>query len=240
MSLIPLDIIYEICRWSLPLYRVATLNRQFHEYMQGRIPELQRVHTVMETTENGFRYTLCGRLHRSSPLGGDDGPASMGIHDKIPQPLCSRYDFDQLNIDPKILIWYRHGKIHRSSGPPLGGEEGPAVINGMASYWFIDDQCHRDGGPAALLTNGDEIWYQHGKIHRDGGPALTSTDGINIWYQNDEIHRDGGPAATCSDGYEEWRQHGQLHREDGPAIIFPDGTVKWCRHGELYSPPDHP
>jgi len=41
----------------------------------------------------------------------------------------------------------------------------------------INDQRHRDDGPAIVSIFAGKHWYQHGKRHREDGPAVESPDG---------------------------------------------------------------
>ena len=75
-------------------------------------------------------------------------------------------------------------------------------VNGI-KRWYLNDQLHRENGPAEEWTNGTKCWYLLGKAHREDGPAMW-TDGTKHWYLD-----------------------GQRHREDGPAIEYSNGEVSW-------------
>lgn len=49
---------------------------------------------------------------------------------------------------------------------------------------------HRDGGPALIRPNGDQIYYQWGKVSREGGPAMIlPSEGIQKWVVSGEFVR---------------------------------------------------
>lgn len=73
-----------------------------------------------------------------------------------------------------------------------------------AEYWSLNDQYHREDGPAIIRNNGDVSWYLNGKLHRLDGPAVIYSNGTKYWHVNGERHRLDGPAfvgATGSTGY---------------------------------------
>jgi hypothetical protein len=125
---------------------------------------------------------------------------------------------DTTAVGDSVVYWTRqdvdyqtaekHGCLHRV-GAPAVIEIGP---NGYRSeQWCRDGECHRDDGPATLISYDGkpfrEEWQQHGQLHREDGPA-------SIVWSLDEI--DG---AIC----EEWFLNGLRARsDDGPASIFWD------------------
>jgi len=48
--------------------------------------------------------------------------------------------------------------------------------------WFINDQYHREDGPACEWANGDRYWCQNGQLHRADGPAIERVNGRKYWY----------------------------------------------------------
>jgi hypothetical protein len=48
--------------------------------------------------------------------------------------------------------------------------------------WRLNDQYHREDGPAIEYLDGDEDWYLHGDYHRTNGPAIVWHDGTASWY----------------------------------------------------------
>ena len=48
--------------------------------------------------------------------------------------------------------------------------------------WFKNNKLHRDGGPAAVYTDGTKHWFQNGKHHRIDGPAREYANGEKYWY----------------------------------------------------------
>jgi len=53
-------------------------------------------------------------------------------------------------------------------------------------YWYLNDKCHREDGPAIEFASGSKWWYINGKRHRVDGPAVEYYDGYKIWYINGE------------------------------------------------------
>jgi hypothetical protein len=48
--------------------------------------------------------------------------------------------------------------------------------------WYVDDQLHREDGPAVERADGTKQWYRDGKLHREDGPAIEWADGEKEWY----------------------------------------------------------
>lgn len=187
MHPISLDILYEICRWSISLYKVATLDRRFHEYMRTRVAELQANYTVI-TRDRNIRYFLFGRLHRV------DGPAVIGsIKMWFQMGRIHRVDGPAFESQ-SMQEWYCQGKWHRLDGPAIITSEGP-------SYWYQHGELHRVGGPAICNeSEGTYQWYQNGKRHRVDGPAVVNTKyGTRDWYLYGKLHRVGDLPLTSGD-----------------------------------------
>jgi hypothetical protein len=49
-------------------------------------------------------------------------------------------------------------------------------------FYYLNDQFHRENGPAIEFLNGTRYWYFNGKFHRTDGPAVDRADGTKIWY----------------------------------------------------------
>ena len=75
--------------------------------------------------------------------------------------------------------------------------------------WYLNDQLHREDGPAIERPNGTKYWYLNGKRHREDGPAIEYQDGDKIWYLNGKVHREDGPALEWSDGTKFWYLNGK-------------------------------
>lgn len=80
-------------------------------------------------------------------------------------------------------------------------------VDGTKNY-YLNDQFHRDDGPASEWVNGDKIWYKNGTIHREDGPAFEIT-ARKEWYFYGELHRIDGPAIECDDGAKYWYLYGE-------------------------------
>lgn len=47
--------------------------------------------------------------------------------------------------------------------------------------WFLNNEYHREGGPATEYINGNKFWYLDGDQHRRGGPAVEVAN-RRYWY----------------------------------------------------------
>jgi hypothetical protein len=83
-----------------------------------------------------------------------------------------------------------------------------------------------------VYTDGTKMWYLNNERHREDGPAIEHTDGSKKWFINDKLHREDGPAVEEANGTNVWYLNGQLHREDGPAVEYPNKTKYWYLNGE--------
>jgi hypothetical protein len=52
--------------------------------------------------------------------------------------------------------------------------------------WYLDDNLHREDGPAVELANGGKCWYLNGELHREDGPAVECVNGSKAWYLNNK------------------------------------------------------
>jgi hypothetical protein len=50
--------------------------------------------------------------------------------------------------------------------------------------WYLDDELHREDGPAIEDANGYKAWYLIGKLHREDGPAIEYSSGEKAWFLN--------------------------------------------------------
>jgi hypothetical protein len=81
--------------------------------------------------------------------------------------------------------------------------------------------------------DGSKRYYLNDQLHREDGPAIERVDGTKAWYQNGVLHRLDGPAYEGRVlGTRSWYQYGQRHRLDGPAIEWSDGRKFWYFHDE--------
>jgi len=81
-------------------------------------------------------------------------------------------------------------------------------------YWYLNDQLHREDGPAIEYANGDKSWYLNGKCHREDGPAVELANGNKLWYLNGKCHREDGPAIEYADGTKGWYLNGREVTEE--------------------------
>jgi hypothetical protein len=74
-----------------------------------------------------------------------------------------------------------------------------------SKYWYLNDQRHREDGPAEEYPNGTNKWFLNGKLHRTDGPAIEwGVGGCKEWYLNGERHREDGPAVEWDWGTKYW------------------------------------
>jgi len=62
------------------------------------------------------------------------------------------------------------------------------IIKRIYSYgtiYYLNNEFHREDGPACEYHNGNKLWYQYGKLHRADGPAVDHIDGHKQWWLND-------------------------------------------------------
>jgi hypothetical protein len=103
-------------------------------------------------------------------------------------------------------------------------------------FWYLNNQLHREDGPAVEIASGTKEWWQNGKLHREDGPARELKDGTKGWWMDGRLHREDGPAIEYTDGSQEWWMDGRLHREDGPAIYWATtGGQSYYLNGIAYS-----
>jgi hypothetical protein len=51
-------------------------------------------------------------------------------------------------------------------------------------FWYLNDNLHREDGPAVEWASGSKCWYLNGKCHREDGPAVEFANGTKEWYLN--------------------------------------------------------
>jgi uncharacterized protein YodC (DUF2158 family) len=94
-----------------------------------------------------------------------------------------------------------------------------------------------NGGELHEFTNGDRHWLLNNQFHREDGPAIEYYSGTKSWYLNGNLHREDGPAVEFASGHKEWwinnkqlyytvqNQFEQLnlnsksHRDDGDILV---------------------
>jgi hypothetical protein len=50
--------------------------------------------------------------------------------------------------------------------------------------WYLNDELHREDGPAVIYANGTQLWFRNGQLHREDGPAIIWADGSREWFRN--------------------------------------------------------
>jgi hypothetical protein len=82
-----------------------------------------------------------------------------------------------------------------------------------------------------VYDDGAKIWHLNNQIHREDGPAIEYPNGTNKWFINNKLHREDGPAIEYSSGDKVWWIDDKRHREDGPAIEYGNGNKEWWING---------
>ena len=78
----------------------------------------------------------------------------------------------------------------------------------------MNNELHREDGPAIEWPSGSKDWYLNGHLHREDGPAIEYFDGSKSWYINSKRHREDGPAVEWLDGDKEWWLEGREYTEE--------------------------
>jgi hypothetical protein len=61
-------------------------------------------------------------------------------------------------------------------------KNGLFVDSGGTKIYYLNDNYHREDGPAIEYLNGGKSWYQNGEFHRLDGPAMEFSNGDKYWY----------------------------------------------------------
>jgi hypothetical protein len=96
--------------------------------------------------------------------------------------------------------------------------------------WYLNDNLHREDGPAVIDTQGTQAWFLNGKKHRLIGPAIIYLNGSKEWFINDRRHNSRGPAFVSGNGKQDYYCDGvlvtkqewwnSLHDDDKLMVIF--------------------
>jgi hypothetical protein len=131
--------------------------------------------------------------------------------------------------------------------------------------WYLNDNVHREDGPAIECAEGYKEWWLNGKAYTEQefiqitqGKELSVAEieqllGYKIkvvkmieytvrvyedrtkWLLNGKLHREDGPALEHADGTKFWFLNGKRHRIDGPAVEYTSGKKAWYLNGKQYS-----
>ena len=117
------------------------------------------------------------------------------------------------NNSLKKTIDYSNPSIEVNSMP------NPIIAKNGAKEWYLNDQLHREDGPAIEYSDGTKKWYLNGKLHRTDGPAIEYPSGSKHWYLSDQLHREDGPALEYSDGSKHWYLNGKEYTEENYRLL---------------------
>jgi flagellar basal body rod protein FlgG len=90
-----------------------------------------------------------------------------------------------MNSDGRVNVYesiIRYGGGKSVSGQRVVTSSNVFNSNGTIRYYDDNLRLHRDGGPAIIRPDGEEVWARHGRFHRDDGPAMITFDGREMWY----------------------------------------------------------
>jgi hypothetical protein len=61
-------------------------------------------------------------------------------------------------------------------------------------------------------SSGDKVWYLNDQYHREDGPAIERIRGTKMWYINGERHNENGPAVVLGAIFKvkQWWLQGEL------------------------------
>jgi|SRR5579859_4154648 len=142
---------------------------------------------VCKTNEYGTkRWFLNGKLHREDGPAVEytDGYKAWYLNDEL-----HREDGPAVEFTDGYKDWYYHGELITCSSQ----EEFERLINKKdlptcetdkygTKRWTLDDQYHREDGPAIDHCDGYKAWYLYGQRHREDGPAIEYYNGTKVWY----------------------------------------------------------
>lgn len=60
-------------------------------------------------------------------------------------------------------------------------------VHGLQLYTNVDEDPHREDGPAVIYSNGQQEWWFNGKRHRSDGPAIIGNGFQEWWLNNNRI-----------------------------------------------------
>ena len=64
------------------------------------------------------------------------------------------------------------------------------IDNYRTKRYYMNNELHREDGPAIEYANGDKHWFKNGKRHREEGPAIEYFWGSKEWYLNGKFYGD--------------------------------------------------
>jgi hypothetical protein len=183
---------------------------------------------AVENADGDKFWYLNGKLHRT------DGPAvHYNNDDRVWYLNGLPHREDGPAIDNRsIKQWRVHGALHRTDGPALILDNGARFwyINGDQYSEAEFDKIMKKTKPEPVCEtdkHGTKRWYLNNQLHREDGPAVEYANGDKYWHLNGKLHREDGPAIEYADGDKEWYINGYRNREDGPAREYANGNKLW-------------
>jgi len=132
--------------------------------------------------------------------------------------LPAMISYDEATGRKDTLVWYRHGKIHRKTGPAIV-EYDLRTQKPVSESWLMDSVYQRPvsrPGPVIILYHENGVPSEHHWVEKTPYVGRDTPP---------KFHRAGDrPAVIIYDtngvlSEEQWYKAGKLEREDGPALI---------------------
>jgi hypothetical protein len=104
------------------------------------------------------------------------------------------------------------------------------VLEDGAKYWYLNDELHREDGPAVEWANGTKAWYLNHRLHREDGPAIERATGRKEWWLNgqevtEEEHKRRTTKVTMDDALA--AADGVILREQAARIKELEERISW-------------
>jgi hypothetical protein len=86
-----------------------------------------------------------------------------------------------------LIKWFKELLIGKDiiTKLPNGGELHER--NYAGKWYFLNNNIHREDGPAVEYPDGHKQWWINGKRHREDGPAIEWGNGDKSWCLNHKI-----------------------------------------------------
>lgn len=140
---------------------------------------------VRKNTLNGVNNNYCGKTHPNVYADNSGRRVEKYYQDG------KLHNIHKPNIvigdnGLRLETYYHHGVLHDVRKPSIVKKYVTESLTTVKeSTWYINDQIHRDRGPAVIILHDDKPhrveYYEHGLLHRDDGPAIMSNNEIKYY-----------------------------------------------------------
>ena len=98
-----------------------------------------------------------------------------------------------------------------------------------SKFWWLNEELHREDGPAIEWLDGTKEWYLNGvELSEQDFNTRMNTKELTI---NPIVELLEYTVKVYPNGSKFWYLNGVSHREDGPAVERYDGTKYWYLNG---------